>query len=108
MWKGDSAVLNVALRGLPERGLREVMVGVILGEVIIVTPVWSCVLVVMGVGAVKDGVSIYSEGGGAGEVGFCKNEYVNVVLFHVVNDGVDFGWFPEACDIPLAYPDEFS
>ncbi len=60
------------------------------------------------VGAVEDGVAIYSEGGGAGEVGFCEDEYVYVVLFHVVDDGVDFGWFPEACDIPLAYPDEIS
>ena len=39
MWKGDSAVLNVAVRSLPEIGLREVMVGVILGEVMMVTPV---------------------------------------------------------------------
>ena len=39
MWSGDSVVLKVAVSNLPEIGLSEVMVGVILGEVIIVTPV---------------------------------------------------------------------
>ena len=39
MWNGDSAVLNVAVRSLPEMGVRDVMVGVILGEVMMVTPV---------------------------------------------------------------------
>ena len=39
MWSGDSVVLNVAVRSLPESGLSEVMVGVILGEVMMVTPV---------------------------------------------------------------------
>ena len=36
---GDSVVLKVAVSSLPESGLREVMVGVILGDVMRVTPV---------------------------------------------------------------------
>ena len=36
---GDSVVLKVAVRILPESGFMEVMVGVILGEVMMVTPV---------------------------------------------------------------------
>ena len=39
MWSGDSVVLNVAVSSLPESGFNEVMVGVILGEVMRVTPV---------------------------------------------------------------------
>ena len=39
MWSGDSVVLKVAVSSLPESGLREVMVGVILGDVTRVTPV---------------------------------------------------------------------
>ena len=39
MWRGDSVVLKVAVRILPEIGFKEVMVGVILGEVMRVTPV---------------------------------------------------------------------
>ena len=32
MWRGDSVVLNVAVRSLPEIGLSEVIVGVLLGS----------------------------------------------------------------------------
>lgn len=39
MWRGDSVVLKVAVSSLPDNGFREVMVGVILGEVMRVTPV---------------------------------------------------------------------
>ena len=39
---------------------------------------------------------------------FCEYHDVDVVGFHVVNDGVDFGWLPEACDIPLAHSDFVS
>ena len=28
---------------------------------------------------------------------------MDVIGLHVVDYGVDFGWFSEACDIPLAY-----
>ena len=35
---------------------------------------------------------------------FCEDHYVDVIGFHMVYDGVNFGWFPQACDIPLAYP----
>ena len=36
-------------------------------------------------------------------MGFCENHNVDVVGFHMVDDSVDFGWFPKACDIPLTY-----
>ena len=39
MCSGDSVVLKVAVSSLPESGLREVMVGVTLGDVMRVTPV---------------------------------------------------------------------
>ena len=39
VWSGDSVVLKVAVRILPESGFKEVIAGVILGEVIMVTPV---------------------------------------------------------------------
>ena len=39
MCSGDSVVLKVAVRSLPEIGFSVVMVGVILGEVMMVTPV---------------------------------------------------------------------
>ena len=39
---------------------------------------------------------------------FCEDHYVDVIGFHMVYDGVNFGWFPQACDIPLAYPEFVS
>ena len=33
---------------------------------------------------------------------------MDVIGFHMVYDGVNFGWFPQACDIPLAYPEFVS
>ena len=39
MWRGDSVVLDVAVRILPEIGFIDIMVGVILGDVMRVTPV---------------------------------------------------------------------
>ena len=33
---------------------------------------------------------------------------MDLIGFHMVYDGVNFGWFPQACDIPLAYPEFVS
>lgn len=41
-------------------------------------------------------------------MGFCEYHDVDVVGLHVVDDCVDFGWFPESCDIPLAHSDLVS
>ena len=36
-------------------------------------------------------------------MGFSEYHDVDVVLLHVVHDGVEFAGFSKACDVPLAY-----
>ena len=50
----------------------------------------------------EDGVAIYHEGGGGVDVGLCECHDVDVVLFHVPDDGVDFGCFCESCGVPAS------
>ena len=54
----------------------------------------------VGVSTVEDGVAIYHEGGGGVDVGFCDGHDVDVVLFHVSDDGVDFGCLHQARGVP--------
>ena len=56
----------------------------------------------VGIRTVEDGVAIYHEGGWSVDVGFCESHDVDVVLFHVPDDGVYFGCLCEACGVPAS------